>query len=138
MAYEIDINLEEIGKHMSRPVFFIDQEATVQDAALEMHAREIGSLLVKKLDTFVGIVSESDITRKVVSQGHNPENTRVADIMTKPILTIDRFLPVVEAENFMQKHRIRHLGVTEEGKIVGVISVKDLVACYSKSFRTAE
>ena len=138
MAYEFETSLEEIGKYMSSPVFFIDAEATVQEAALEMHAREIGSLLVKKLSDYVGIISESDVTRKVVGAGRNPETTRVTDVMTAPILTLDRFLPVVEAEKFMQKNRVRHLGVTEEGQLVGVLSVKDLVACYSKSFRMTE
>jgi len=138
MSHTFETSLEEIGKHMSSPVVFIEAEATVQEAALEMHAREIGSLMVRKLGNYVGIISESDITRKVVGRGHNPDKTRVEEVMTAPILTLDRFLPVLEAENFMQKHRVRHLGVTEEGKIVGVISVKDLVSCYSKSFRMTE
>lgn len=138
MAREIDVNLEEIGNHMSSPVMSIDAEATAQEAALEMHAREIGALLVTKFSEYIGIISDSDITRKVVGAGHNPETTLVADVMMKPILTMDRFLPVVEAETFMQKHRVRHLAVTEDGKIVGIISVKDLVSCYSQSFRMTE
>ena len=51
---------------------------------------------------------------------------------------MDRYMPVEEAEEFMKKKNIRHLAVTEEGEIVGTLSVKDLVSCYSKSFRMVE
>ena len=60
------------------------------------------------------------------------------EVMTQPILTMDRYLPVEEANQFMQKNNIRHLAITEEDKIVGLLSVSNLVAFYSKSFRMQE
>ena len=130
--------LEEIGDYMSSPIASIDSELTAQEAAQHMHARNVGSVLVRVYDKFVGILTETDLTRKVVGKGLNPETTLVSSIMTKPILSMDRFMPVEEAEWFMKRKKIRHLAVTEGDEIVGILSVKDLVSCYSKSFRMVE
>ncbi len=130
--------LEEIGDYMSFPVKSIDSELTVQEAAQQMHAKNVGSVLVRIHDKYVGILTETDLSRKVVAKRLNPETTMVSSIMTKPILSMDRYMPIQEAEEFMKKKNIRHLAVTEEDKIVGILSVKDLVSCYSKSFRMVE
>ncbi len=130
--------LEEIGDYMSSPVLSIDSELTVQEAAQQMHARDVGSLLVRIYKEYVGILTETDLTRKVVAKGLNPETTMVSLVMTKHIFTMDRYMPAEEAEEFMKKKNIRHLAVTEADEIVGILSVKDLVSCYSKSFRMVE
>ena len=130
--------LEEIGDYMSSPVLSIDSELTVQEAAQQMHAKNVGSLLVRIYDKYVGILTETDLTRKVVAKGLNPETTMVSLVMTKPIFSMDRYMPAEEAEEFMKKKNIRHLAVTEGDEIVGILSVKDLVSCYSKSFRMVE
>jgi len=130
--------LEEIGDYMSSPVKSIDSELTVQEAAQQMHATNVGSVLVRIYDKYVGILTETDLSRKIVAKGLNPEKTMVSSVMTKPILSMDRYMPVIEAEKFMKEKNIRHLAVTEEDKIVGILSVKDLVSCYSKSFRMVE
>jgi len=130
--------LEEIGDYMSSPVKSIDSELTVQEAAQQMHAKNVGSVLVRVYDKYVGILTETDLSQKIVANGLNPETTMVSSVMTKPILTMDRYMPIKEAEEFMKEKNIRHLAVTEEDKIVGILSVKDLVACYSKSFRMVE
>ena len=130
--------LEEIGNYMSSPVLSIDSELTVQEGAQQMHARKVGALLVRKGEKYVGILTESDLTRKVVAKGLNLETTMVSAVMTQPIFTMDRYMPVEEAEEFMKNRKIRHLAVTESDDIVGMLSVKDLVSCYSKSFRMVE
>ena len=130
--------LEDIGNYMSSPVLSIDSELTIQEAAQQMHAKNVGALLVRVYDKYVGILTETDLAGKVIAKGLNPETTFVSSIMTKPILSMDRYMPVEEAEEFMKKKNIRHLAVTEEGEIVGILSVKDLVSCYSKSFRMVE
>ena len=130
--------LEEIGNYMSSPAISIDSELTVQEAAQQMHAKNVGSVLVRIHDKYVGILTETDLSRKVVAKRLNPITTMVSSVMTKPILSMDRYMPVKEAEEFMKKKNIRHLAVTEEDKIVGILSVKDLVSCYSKSFRMVE
>ncbi len=130
--------MEELGEYMSSPVMRIDAEASVQDAAILMEANHIGSIIVEQYGEDVGILTEKDFTQKVLAKGRNPEEMSVTDIMTTPILTMDRFLPIEEANKFMHENKIRHLAVTEEDKIVGMLSVKDLVAYYSKDFRMQE
>ncbi len=130
--------LEEIGNYMSSPVISIDSELTVQEAAQQMHAKNVGSVLVRIYDKYVGVLTETDLSRKVVAKKLNPETTMVSSIMTTPIISMDRYMPVIEAEEFMKNKKIRHLVVTEEDEVVGILSVKDLVSCYSKSFRMVE
>jgi signal-transduction protein with cAMP-binding, CBS, and nucleotidyltransferase domain len=138
MSEEIESYLEEIENYMSSPVLCVDWESNAQETAVQMHAMGVGALLVKKGDDYIGIVSESDFTRKVVAAGLNAERTKVTDIMTSPILTMESCTPVEEAENFMARNKIRHMAVTEADRIVGMLSVKDLVSCYSQSFRMTE
>jgi len=130
---DADSLLDDIGDYMSSPVFSIDHDSTVQEAAQYMRVSNIGSLLIKEFDEFVGIVTETDLTRKVVGGGLNPESTPISKIMTQPVQSMDRFLPVEEANNYMHKNKIRHLAVTEDDKIVGMLSIRDLVAYYAKS-----
>lgn len=130
---DADSLLDDIGDYMSSPVFSVDHDSTVQEAAQYMRVSNVGSLLIKKFDDFVGIVTETDLTRKVVGGGLNPESTSISLIMTHPVQSMDRFLPIEEANNFMHKNKIRHLAVTEDEKIVGMLSIKDLVAYYAKS-----
>jgi len=130
---DADSLLDDIGDYMSSPVFSIDHDSTVQEAAQYMRVSNVGSLLIKEFDDFVGIVTETDLTRKVVGGGLNPESTPISKIMTQPVQSMDRFLPIEEANNFMHKNKIRHLAITEDEKIVGMLSIKDLVAYYAKS-----
>ena len=130
--------MEDIGDYMSSPVLSVDSGVTVQEAALCMHDHKIGAVFVKNEGEFVGIVTDRDLTRKVVGKGLNAESTIIASIMTSPIISFDRYLPVEEANIFMHKNKIRHLAITEEEKIVGVLSVKDLISYFTKDFRMEE
>ena len=130
--------MDEIGDYMISPILSIDLESSVQEAAQFMVAHNIGSVLVKEFEEYVGIVTETDLTRKVLGKGLNAESTPVSAIMTSPILSLDCYLPVEEANRFMHKNKIRHLAVTEEEKIVGILSVKDLVSYFSRDFRMQE
>jgi signal-transduction protein with cAMP-binding, CBS, and nucleotidyltransferase domain len=130
--------MDEIGDYMISTILSIDVESSVQEGAQYMMSHSIGSVLVKEFDEYVGIVTETDLTRKVLGKGLDAETTKVLEIMTSPILSMDRYLPVEEANRFMHKNKIRHLAVTEEEKIVGILSVKDLVAYFSKDFRMQE
>ena len=103
-----------------------------------MTANNIGSLLVKKFDEYVGIVTETELARKVLGKGLNRESIGVEEVMTSPVFSMDRYFPVEEANRFMHKNKIRHLRVTEEDKIVSILSMKDLVAYFSKDFGMQE
>ena len=130
--------MDEIGDFMSSPVLTIDSESTVQEAAQYMHSHNIGSVVVSKFDKPIGIVTERDLTQKVVAGGLDPDSTPITEIMTEKLQTMDRYLPIDEANEFMHKNKIRHLVITEEDKIVGMLSVKDLVGYYTKSFKMNE
>ena len=94
----------------------IDIDSSVQEAAMFMTANNIGSLMVKQFDEYVGIVTETELARKVLSKGLNRESIGVEEFMTSPIFSIDRYLPVEEANHFMHKNKNRHLGLRKRIK----------------------
>ncbi len=118
---------EEIGDYMASPVLSIAPDASTQEAAQLMESKHIGSLLVKDGDTYVGIVTETDLTRKIVARGLQDKDSKVSDIMTAPLQTIDCHEPIVDANQLMANKRIRHIAVTENDQVVGMLSVKDLI-----------
>ena len=130
--------MDEIGDFMSSPVLTVDSESTVQEAAQFMHLHNIGSAIVNKFDQPIGIVTEKHLTQKVVAGRLDPDTTEVTEIMDDEMPTMDRYLPMDEANEFMHKNKIRHLTITEEEKIVGMLSVKDLVGYYTKTFKMVE
>jgi signal-transduction protein with cAMP-binding, CBS, and nucleotidyltransferase domain len=130
--------MDEIGDYMSSPILSVDTESSVQEAANYMTANGIGCVFISELGEMVGMVTETDLTRKVLGKGMDAEATIVSSIMSSPILSLDRYLPVEEANRFMHKNKIRHLAVTEDDKIVGMLSVKDLVSYFARDFRMQE
>ena len=123
---------EEIGDYMVSPVLSVNLDTTAQEAAQLMESKHVGSLLVKDGETFVGIITETDLTRKIVAQGLQDKNPKVKDIMTTPLQTIDCHEPIVDANQLMANKRIRHIAVTEnDEEVVGILSVKDLIHYYA-------
>lgn len=122
---------ETIAEYMSTPVQSVTKATTIQEVSQMMTERNIGSVLVKDGGEFVGIITERDLTRKVIGKGLDPKTTPVTETMSSPLITLDGAEPVTDANQFMAKHKIRHLAVTVEGKIEGIISVKDLIAFYA-------
>ncbi len=118
---------EEIGDYMASPVLSIAPDASTQEAAQLMESKHIGSLLVKDGDTYVGIITETDLTRKILARGLEDKNSKVSDIMTAPLQTLDCHEPIVDANLLMANKRIRHIAVTENDQVVGMLSVKDLI-----------
>jgi len=105
----------------------IDHNATLKTAAQMMRDRKIGSLIVTKDGKEIGIVSETDVARKAVAESLNPEQTRISSIMSSPIISIEITESPERANDLMKENGIRHLGVTEKGKFVGIVSVRDLL-----------
>jgi CBS domain-containing protein len=115
---------------MHRDIQQILPKATLREAAQQMRDKRVGSLLVGEGEKQVGIVSETDFVRKGMAEGLNPDTTRVESIMSQPIISIDIDKTAREANDLMATKGIRHLAVKDKGKIVGVISVRDLVICF--------
>jgi len=109
----------------------IASERTVLEAAQAMAEKRIGSLLVLEAEKIVGIVTETDLVRKVIAAGLSSSNTSVRAVLTYPLIQIDINRTVRDASRLMAEARIRHLAVTEDNKVVGLLSVRDLVKIVS-------
>lgn len=112
---------------VSRTVESVRHDAVLKEAAGIMRDKKIGSLLVSRDGQTVGIVSETDITRKAVAEGLASNEVRVESIMSHPVITIGIDATPETANDLMKDKGIRHLAVTENGEIVGVVSVRDLL-----------
>ncbi len=105
---------------------------SVRDAAKKMRDERIGSLLVERNGDLVGIITDTDVVRRAVAGGADLNKMTVQDIMTSPIATIESMRTVQDAHDMMGDLGVRHLGVTEQGKLVGLISVRDLLVFYKR------
>lgn len=101
--------------------------ASVHDAAILMAEKHIGALLVMESERIVGIVSERDLTRKLVQHDKSATRTRVAEIMTSPVMYVQSSHTNEECMALMTDNRLRHLPVLDNGKLIGLISIGDLV-----------
>lgn len=119
--------IPEIGSLMSKEIFSIDGDRNVQEAAQDMLRLGIGSLLVKQEGEYVGIITELDIVRKVVAEGHIPAIVQVKAVMATPLISIEAQQSVIEANGLMEEKKLRHLVVRHYGDIVGVVSVRDFL-----------
>jgi CBS domain-containing protein len=101
--------------------------ASVMEAAKVMRERKIGSVFVVRDEKIIGIVTETDIVRRVIGIGQIPGFISVGNIMSSPVIGIDVGRPITEAADLMERHQLRHLAVMRSGSIVGVLSVRDLL-----------
>jgi CBS domain-containing protein len=109
----------------------IASEWTVLEAAQTMAEKRIGSLLVLEAGDMVGLVTETDVARKVIAVGLPASSTRVGAVMNAPLTQIDVTGTARDASQLMAEKRIRHLAVTEDNKVVGLLSLRDLVKVVS-------
>lgn len=116
-----------VRKIMTKGIQKVDADMSVKDVAKIMKTKKIGSILVEKDKELVGIVTETDIVRRLVADGKNPEGTQVKAIMSSPLLTVDIEKSIIDANDLMDKNHVRHLGVTDEGKVVGLVSCRDMM-----------
>lgn len=110
-----------------RDVVSIAPGASVLDAIRLLSDRGIGALVVMDGDKLAGILTERDYARKVILKGRASDATEVREIMTTNVITTSSSESVEKCMNTMTDQRIRHLPVVDEGKIVGIISIGDLV-----------
>ena len=108
-------------------VFSIAPDATVLDALHMMAKHNVGALLAMTGDKMEGIVSERDCVRKVEVMGKNVQDTKVSDIMTSDVITVEASQPLEECMELMIKKNFRHLPVCEGKHLLGVLSVRDVL-----------
>ena len=116
-----------VGQLMKKDLVTVDAGTSVVEAAKLMKACNVESVLVAQKDRIVGMVTESDIVKKFVGADRVAYFIPVEDIMSSPIVEIEARRPLTEAANLMDKHQTRHLGVTKNGSVVGILSVRDLL-----------
>ena len=110
------------------PLVTVSARASVMDAVRTMHEEHIGAIAVVDNDSLAGIFSERDLMNRVVLERKDPEQTRVGDVMTSPVITIPRSLTADDALKLMDERQIRHLPVVNiDGRLLGMLSVRSLL-----------
>jgi CBS domain-containing protein len=112
---------------MCRTLRTISPDATLLEAAWLMRDEKVGALLVQEAGHYSGLISESDLVRKGMAESRPAHETLVRAVMSRPLLSIDSASSAHEASEKMAEHGIRHLAVSDEGQIVGIVSVRDLL-----------
>ena len=128
---DFDSNLILVGDVMTKAIISVTTETTVFQVAKMMEQGGIGAVIVKKDDHLVGILTDRDYATKIVS--HNiSSDTPVEEIMSSPLITINFDESISAAAQRMTSKKIRKLGVTDNGKVIGLITSTDLVTQLTK------
>ncbi len=117
---------ESIKDFMTTEIISIDNEAKIYDAIKKMVEHDIGSIVVKKGEQFVGILTERDILKRCCSEHTTCTSLTVEKIMSSPLKTVEANAPIGKAAKIMDANNIRRLLVEKDGKIVGIITQKDI------------
>mgnify|MGYP003439064761 CR=1 FL=1 len=112
---------------MRRTLRTISPDASLLEVAKLMRETKVGAVLVQEAGHYSGIVSESDLVRKGMAESCPAQETLVRAVMSSPLLSIEITSSAHEASEKMAEHGIRHLAVSDEGEIIGIISVRDLL-----------
>jgi CBS domain-containing protein len=121
------ITVRQLLDRKGRQIFSIAPGTAVLEAIRLMADRHVGALLVMEGENLSGIVSERDYARKVILMGRSSADTPVRDIMTAAVITVQPETPVEKCMQVMTERRVRHLPVIEAGRVVGMVSIGDLV-----------
>lgn len=112
---------------MAKSIVHVPTAMRIREVALLMRRNGVGSVLVSEGEDFLGILTETDIVHKAVAKGLNAQMTRADSIMSFPIIEINADETVLDAAENMVQNGIRHLAVSEKGKIIGILSLRDLI-----------
>ena len=121
------ITAGELIKKKGSDIWEIERDETVYDAMKMMSEKEAGALLVIDQGKIAGIVSERDCIRKVDVLGRESRETRVVDIMTEKVMYVEAAQPLEEIMALMIDKNIRHMPVMDAGKLIGVVSIRDVL-----------
>jgi CBS domain-containing protein len=121
------ITVRQFIEQTKRPVWSLSSNNTVRQALQLMADKNIGAIVIKDQDNLTGIFSERDYARKVVLKGKNSNDTKLAEVMSKDVITISSDMQIDACMQLMTDKRIRHLPVVDNGKSLGIISIGDVV-----------
>jgi CBS domain-containing protein len=112
----------------TRPVVKVNPEQSVLDAIKVLASENIGAAIVMSGDRLAGIFSERDYTRKVILKGRSSDTTRVEEIMTANVVVVNPRTKTRDCMALMTEKNIRHLPVVDEGRVIGMVSIRDIVS----------
>jgi CBS domain-containing protein len=121
------VTVKKILENKGREVISIDGEAKVTEAARLMNERHIGALVVTHAGKVVGVFTERDILNRIVAQTRDPAATAVQEVMTSPVACCSSDTTRAECRSVMRKNRIRHLPVVDDDRLVGIVSIGDIL-----------
>ncbi len=119
--------VENLLAQKNGQIWSITPDATVYEALVLMDQKNIGALLVMQGDTLIGILSERDYARKIIIKGKSSKETLVREVMTTVVCYVDKKTNMDECLAIMSDKRIRHLPVMEDGRLIGLVSIGDVV-----------
>ncbi len=120
-------SVSELLKHRDPAFFRVSPSATVFEALQRLAEYGVGALAVMDNGKLVGLVSERDYTRKVALEGKNSKETAVAEIMTRNVITVAPTTLTNACMTLMSQKKIRHLPVVDGDKVVGMLSIRDIL-----------
>ena len=118
---------EDILGDKKRNIVSISWDKTVYQACCKMVENKIGAILVKKDDEFVGIWSERDLLRNIISEGFNPKQAKVGDYMTAPLHTASHRTRIYKLQEMFLGLYLRHLLIEKDGEYIGMLSIGDVL-----------
>jgi signal-transduction protein with cAMP-binding, CBS, and nucleotidyltransferase domain len=119
--------VDDLLNRKGRDVYMVAPSATVYEAARVMVERNVGAVLISTQGDAIGILSERDCMRRVMLEGRSPHDTHVEDVMTGVLRSVSLHDTVDHCMQMMTDKRVRHLPVVDNGRVVGMISVGDVV-----------
>jgi len=120
------VGILKVSEAMDEEIVTVDENTSVTEAAAKMSEKGKGCVIVLRQCRPIGMVTERDVTYKVVAKGLNPRKVKVGEIMSTPLIEVDPDADLVTAAKIMEKHKIRRLAVVRKGILYGVISALDI------------
>jgi CBS domain-containing protein len=117
----------ELLKKRDSALFQVSPEVIVFDGLKLLASYGVGAILVMEHGQMIGIFSERDYTRKVALEGKNSREITIAEIMTRNVISVPSTAGTRVCMSLMSQHKIRHLPVLENGKVIGLISIRDIM-----------
>lgn len=121
----------QVAEHMNSEIQSLSQDASLREAGQRMQKWKLGSLLLTDNQSYVGFITDSMLAREVVANGVDANTTPVKMCMRKPVVAIPGDRPIIDAVRLMKEQATRHVAVTQDGQIIGVISVSNILRYYS-------
>ena len=117
-----------VGDIASSPVYQLSKESTIEEAARLMELHDVGAVVVVNSSArTVGIVTERDIVTRAIARGKDPKMTKVAEVMSSPLVKIEHDKNLIKALDAMRLHKFRRLGVVKDDKLVGIVTERDIM-----------